>query len=511
MAVDSQLNKNRIVKNSIYLYVRMLFTMWLNLFATRLVLQNLGVEDYGVYGIVGSIVSFATVITGGIIDSIQRFITFEIGKNGDVSKIFSSSINVAFLLVSFIVIILEIAGLWFLDNKLEIPTESREAAFWVFQISIITCAVNLVSTPYNALIIAFEKMNIFAYISILQVVLSFLAAYFISYFDCNRLVLYSIFLFLGVLVIRLIYQLYCMRFLPAIKYQFVIDKKIIASIIEYAGFNSINSVLYLIYAQGLAFLLNMTFGVAVNAVYNIGSQVRSSCMSFCQNILRALSPQIVKTYANGEYSNYNKLVNTGAKIEVVLILLIVVPLFSKIDYVLQLWLKDVPEYTSEFVQCFLATSIFYAFMGPVKAAILATTNIKRFLIIPDIINILSIPVCYFIAKQGLSPVYVIINIAFFEIITNIVRCIVAAKDTCLSSKDMMFASVRCILVVTFVLMLSYVTGGYFCNTIIGLLLQIFVDAIIIIGLSYVFICNRFERQLLHNTVFTIKHKIRKHE
>lgn len=510
MAINSQLNKNRILKNSVYLYLRMLFTMWLNLYATKVVLQNLGVEDYGVYGIVGSIVSFATVITSGVTDSIQRFITFEIGKRGNISKIFSSSINVAFSLASFIILVLEIVGLWLLNNKLNIPEQSMNAAFWVFQISILTCAINLISTPYNALVVAFEKMDVFAYISVVQVIFTFLAAYLISFFNSDRLILYSIFLFAGVVAIRLMYQIYCIKHLPSIKYSFFIDKKTITTIIQYAGINTVNSVLYIIYAQGLAIMLNMTFGVAINAVYNIASQVRSSCMSFCQNVLRALSPQIVKTYANGEYSNYNKLVNTGTKVEVVLIVLIVVPLYAKMNYLLALWLTDVPDYTAEFVKCFLATSLFYAFMGPVKTAILATTNIKKFLILPDLINILSLPFCYFVANAGYSPTYVVIIIAIAEILTNTIRCIIAAKDTCLSSSDMLSSSIRCVLLVVIVMVVAYESRNLFGNTLINLAMLIVYNAVITLVLSYFIICNRKERAIIHNTVLVIKNRLIHH-
>jgi O-antigen/teichoic acid export membrane protein len=207
--MSDNFNKNRIIKNSLLLYVRMLFTMWINLYATRLVLQNLGVEDMGVYGVVGSIVSIFSVFTGGITGAVQRFITFEAGlKEGNVNKVFCSSLNVIFILAGILLVVLESAGLWFFYNKINIPEASREAAFWVFQFSILTCLINLLSIPYNALIIAHEKMNAFAGISIIQVILNCASAYLISFFD-SRLLLYALFMAIASLFVQATYFIYC--------------------------------------------------------------------------------------------------------------------------------------------------------------------------------------------------------------------------------------------------------------------------------------------------------------
>lgn len=202
-------NKNRIVKNSILLYVRMLFTMWLNLWTTRLVLANLGVEDMGVYGVVGSIVGLVGIFTGGITNAVQRFITFEAGKQeGQVNLVFCSSLNIIFVLSALVFLLLEIGGVYMLYHGVKIPASSFSAAFWVLQLSIGTCIVNLISVPYNALVIAHEKMDAFAMISILQVVLNFVAAYCLSLLD-NRLLVYGILVAVISVLIRVIYQVYC--------------------------------------------------------------------------------------------------------------------------------------------------------------------------------------------------------------------------------------------------------------------------------------------------------------
>lgn len=205
-------NKNRLAKNTILLYVRMLFTMWLNLYTTRLTLANLGVEDMGVYGVVGSVVSMFAVFSGGIGNAVQRFLTYEIGREGgDPNRVFCSCLNVIFILSFVIFILLEVGGVWFLNNKVNIPDESMEAAKWVFQLSVLTCMINLISIPYNSLIVAHEKMDAFAVISILQVVLTCASAYCLSYFTDGRLLIYAILMAFISILIRIIYQIYCHR------------------------------------------------------------------------------------------------------------------------------------------------------------------------------------------------------------------------------------------------------------------------------------------------------------
>ena len=313
--MSDNFNKNRIIKNSLLLYVRMLFTMWINLYATRLVLQNLGVEDMGVYGVVGSIVSIFSVFTGGITSAVQRFITFETGlKEGNVNKVFCSSLNVIFILAGILLIILESIGLWFFYTKINIPEASKNAAFWVFQFSILTCLINLVSIPYNALIIAKEKMNAFAFISIIQVILNCMAAYFISLLN-DRLLWYALFMLLASFIVRLSYQVYCRIHFPESHYQRGIDKVLLKEIGKYTGVSTTSGVLQMISGQGLTLVINWTSGVALNAVYNIALQLKNSILSFAMNLFKAIAPQITKTYANGEMEHYKTLVYTGSKLD----------------------------------------------------------------------------------------------------------------------------------------------------------------------------------------------------
>ena len=244
-------NKNRLAKNTMLLYVRMLFTMWLNLYTTRLTLTNLGVEDMGVYGVVGSIVGMFAVFSSGITTAVQRFLTYEIGRSdGNPNRVFCTCLNVIFGLSFIMLILLEIGGAWFMNNKVNIPVGSMEAAQWVFQLSVWTCLVNLVSIPYNALIIAHEKMDAFAAISILQVILTCVSAYCLSYFADNRLFIYALFMTAISIFIRAIYQIYCHHKFAEAHYHMIIDKEQICKIGNFAGVSTVSGILQVLSSQG---------------------------------------------------------------------------------------------------------------------------------------------------------------------------------------------------------------------------------------------------------------------
>lgn len=350
--MSENFSKERILKNSLLLYVRMLFTMWLNLYATRLTLANLGIEDMGVYGVIGSIVSLFTVFTGGITSAVQRFITFELGlKDGQPNKVFCSSLNVIFMLSALMLVLLEVCGLWMLNNKINIPEASRDAAFWVFQLSVLTCIVTTISIPYRALIIANEKMDAFALLSIVEVVLNFFAAYCLIWFSDNRLLIYAILLAAASIFTRLIFQVYCHKKFAEAEYHWEVDWDMVKKIGSFTGTSTLSGGLQIIASQSIIFVINHTFGVAINAVYTIAMQLKNSFLSFALNIQRAIAPQITKTYANNKMDTHRKLVYGGSKLQAFFIYAIMMPFLFRTEYIMQLWLGEVPQYAVVFSQC----------------------------------------------------------------------------------------------------------------------------------------------------------------
>lgn len=435
--MPESLNKRLVVKNSALLYVRMLFTMWINLYATRLTLQNLGVEDMGVYGVVGSIVSLTGVLASGTTNAVQRFLTFELGrKDGEPNAVFCTSLNFVFLLSGLTLLVLEVGGLVMLYHKVKIPPESMNAAFWVFQFSVFTCLVNLISIPYNALIIAHERMSAFAGISILQVILNCAAAYSISFFADGRLVWYGGFMAGIGLLVRIVYQVYCHRNFSESRYHFALRKDLLKDLGKFAGVSTFSGVLQVVTAEGLVLVINLTFGAALNAVYVIALQLKNSILSFAMNVYKAISPQITKTYASGEIEHHKALVYTGSKMAVYMLYLIFFPFLFQTAYIMHLWLGKVPPYTVEFAQAMAFVSLTYAAFEPIRSAVLATNRITRFMLVPDSFYLLVLPLGYFVAKLGNNPVFLIVTIVAFDMLTCIVRVCYAVKYTVLTLRDL---------------------------------------------------------------------------
>ncbi len=486
--MSENFSKERILKNSLLLYVRMLFTMWLNLYATRLTLANLGIEDMGVYGVIGSIVSLFTVFTGGITSAVQRFITFELGlKDGQPNKVFCSSLNVIFMLSALMLVLLEVCGLWMLNNKINIPESSRDAAFWVFQLSVLTCIVNTISIPYNALIIAHEKMNAFAIISIAQVVLNFLAAYCLSVFESNRLLIYAVLLAVASIFIRSVYQIYCHRKFEEAYYKFEIDWGKIKQIGVFTSVSTVSGGLQIIASQGIVFVINIVFGVTINAVYSIALQLKNSILSFALNVQRAISPQITKTYANKEYDIYKKLVYSGSKLETYLIYLIIIPFLYRTNKILAIWLNEVPEHMVIYAQCFVFISLMYATTGPLQTAVYATNRITRYLIVPDCISIAVLPIGYIVGKYTDSPGLLALVIVVINFIVCAMKMYYAHKATRFAIISMLTQIILpCLLVGISSLFCCYVLSFLVGNSIIDILI-LYVMNSLVLGLLIIWI------------------------
>lgn len=510
--MSDNFNKNRIIKNSLLLYVRMLFTMWINLYATRLVLQNLGVEDMGVYGVVGSIVSIFSVFTGGITSAVQRFITFEAGlKEGNVNKVFCSSLNVIFILAGILLVVLESAGLWFFYNKINIPEASREAAFWVFQFSILTCLINLISIPYNALIIAREKMNAFAGISIIQVILNCASAYLISFFD-SRLLLYALFMAIGSLFVQATYFIYCRTHFSESKYQYGIDKALLKEIGKYTGVSTTSGILQMISGQGITLVINWTSGVALNAVYNIALQLKNSILSFAMNLFKAIAPQITKTYANGELEHYKKLVYTGSKLEIFLIYFIMIPFLFRTEYIMKLWLgSSLPPYTVEFAQCIVFISLLYAAFEPIRTAILATNKIRNFMLIPESFYLLVLPVSYWSYHISQNAIWLIVSIVGMDILTASLRVLLASKVSVLKIKEI----IKLIIFPTSSVAVISCIGCYFLdfichNNIEGLCSLFILNSLLLTVIIYIVGLSKSERKTINGSIAILLTKYKKH-
>ena len=399
-------NNKRIAKNTLLLYVRMLFTMAVSLFTSRVILNTLGVEDYGINNVVGGIVTMFSVLSGSLSSSISRFITFELGK-GNIERlktIFSTGVNIQLGMSVLIIIIAEAVGIWFLNAKMNIPADRMVAANWVFQCAILTFVLNLLSVPYNAAIIAHEKMSAFAYISVVEVTLKLIIVYMLTISPFDRLKTYAVLLLFVGAVIRFIYGYYCKRHFEECTYHFVFDKPVLKEMTGFAGWNFLGNGAYMLNTQGVNILMNLYFGVAVNAARGIATQVDAALKQFVNNFTTAVNPQITKSYAQGDLAYMHKLVCRSAKFSAFLMMFFAVPIILETNTILTIWLKTVPDYAVIFLQWIIISS----FMDTVLAnslvtSMFATGKIKRYQIIVTTVGCLVFPLSWIAFKLGFEP------------------------------------------------------------------------------------------------------------
>lgn len=404
--LDTSANNKRIAKNTLMLYIRMLFTMAVSLFTSRVVLNTLGVEDYGIQNVVGGVVAMFSVLSGSMSSSISRFITFELGR-GEIDRlktVFSTGVNIQIGMSLLVIVVAEAVGVWFLNCEMNIPVERMVAANWVFQCSILTFVLNLLSVPYNATIIAHEKMSAFAYISVIEVTLKLIIVYMLTISPFDRLITYSVLLLCVGAIIRFIYGYYCRRHFEECTYHFVYDKAILKSMTSFAGWNFLGNGSYMLNTQGVNILMNMYFGVAVNAARGVATQVDAALKQFVNNFTTAVNPQITKSYVQGDLVNMHKLVCRSAKFSAFLMIFFAVPIILETDTILSLWLKNPPAYASIFLKWIIISS----FMDTVLAnslvtSMFATGNIKRYQIIVTTVGCLVFPLSWLAFQLGFEP------------------------------------------------------------------------------------------------------------
>lgn len=419
----TQVNNKRIAKNTLLLYVRMLFIMGVSLYTSRVVLHTLGVEDFGTFGVVGSIVTMFTFINAAMVTATQRYLTFEIGRGNhqQLQKVFSSSLQIHFVIALIIVFLGETVGLWFLYNKLEIPEVRLDAAFWVFQCSIAACVTTIMTTPYKANIIAREEMSAFAYISVVEVVLKLAIVYFLSVLPLDKLIMYAVLILLVHVFVALTYAFYCKRHYTEATYKHAFDGLLLREMASFAGWSFWGNLAYIMNTQGVNILLNTFFGLVVNAAREFAVQIQTAVQQFVGNFQMALNPQITKTYAADELQQMHTLMYRSSRFSFFLLYLLALPVIIESPYILALWLKEVPENTAIFTRLMLMVSLISATAGSCVVANQATGRVKQYQAIVGGILLLSLPLSYLALRFG-APAYVVFVVAIFiEILAQAAR------------------------------------------------------------------------------------------
>lgn len=426
----SKVDNKRIAKNTLFLYFRMFLLMAINLYASRLVLKLLGVEDYGIYNIVGGVVNMFTFMGGAMTAATQRYLNFYLGKDDkyNLRRVFNASIRIHIVAALFVVVLCETVGLWFLYNKMVIPSERLDAAFWTFQCSIIATAFVVLSYPYNAAIIAREKMSTFAYISIYEAAMKLLIIYLLYVTSSDRLVVYAIFYMCVQLSVTSINRLYCHRKFDETKFMWHgIEWKTIKDLVSFSGWNFLGNISAVLLLQGTNILLNLFFGPIVNAAKGISVQVQHVVNQFFVNFQTAQNPQIVKTYAAGELDDMHKLIFRSTRISYYLALIVIIPIIFKIDSILELWLEEVPDYTNTFVIYTLLFSLIQTLAMPVHMGCMATGNVKKLMSCTSAVFFLVIPLGFLSLKYSHNPVSVFQLMLVLYILAQIVRVIITAR------------------------------------------------------------------------------------
>ncbi|MBM6993136.1 MAG: lipopolysaccharide biosynthesis protein, partial [Prevotella sp.] len=365
MAQSAAQNNKRILKNTMFLYIRMFVIMIVSLFTSRVVLQVLGTSDYGTYNIIGGVVVLFSFINGALTSATQRYLNFYIGKNDPqgTQNVFSMSMNIYILLSVIFLVLAETIGLWFVDTQLNIPPERMNAALWVYQFTVFTFMLNLTRIPYNASLIAYEKMDFYAYLSLLDVILKLVIVYLLYISPVDKLIFYGFLLMMVNVVDNVAYRVYCHKKFQTCHYQRKWDRSMAKELFGFSGWSLFGNLANVGAQQGLNILVNIFYGVTLSAALGIANQVSSYIVQFFTNFQTAFNPQIVKYYASGEITKFFKLIFRASKLSYYLMLLISFPFMLKINGILNLWLVDVPQYTAIFCQLILVFYLLEALAG----------------------------------------------------------------------------------------------------------------------------------------------------
>jgi O-antigen/teichoic acid export membrane protein len=414
-------NNKRIAKNTTLLYLRMILTMLVSLFTVRVVLDTLGVVDYGIFNVVGGIVTMLSFLSGTMASASQRFLAFEIGRNDDfrLKKTFSTTVIIYGIIAFFIFIIAETIGLWFLNNKMIIPTERFEAARWVYHFSVFSFITTVMTIPYQAVIIAREKMKVYALMSIIEVSLKLLIVYLLVLFSFDKLKLYAFLLFGSTTIITFIYRFYCKRSFQEANFKFHKDKLMFNEILNYAGWNMIGAVANILRSSGVNILLNMFYGPVINASRGLAFQISSAINAFIINFYVAVRPQITKAYSSGDFKYFKTLVFQSSKFSYFFLLFLTMPLIIEIEFILEIWLKEFPPNVILFTRLMIIGLMIETMNNQLVAALQAAGKIKLYQTVVSSILISILPISYLFFYLGFPP-----EVTFYVSIAVIIVCFV---------------------------------------------------------------------------------------
>lgn len=497
--VDNQ----RVAKNTVILYIRTIFVMIISLYTSRIILKALGVGDFGIYQVVGGLVSIFSLISSSLSAAISRYITYEIGS-GDherLKAIFNTSVKIQYLLALIVLIVGEIISIWFIENEMKIPVDKISAARWVLQFSIITFCANIITVPYNACIIAHERMSAFAYLSILEVILKLIVAFMILSITSDRLIFYAGSVALISIVLRLIYYRYCKSKFVECREHGKFDISLFKEMLGFSGWNFLSGSPAILNTQGVTMLINVYFGLAFNTARGLASQVEAAVMQFVGNFTMAINPQITKSYASKQLDDMYILVCRGAKFSSFAMFIMMIPLILEIRPILSLWLGDYPSYTADFARLALIMGFLDCMGSSGYTACMATGKLKKYSLIIAPIGICEFIFSWIAFKCGAPAISTYLIYIVVKLITNIARMFLMKEMIGLSI--MMYVK-KVYIPVTYVLLLSFASSWLiYCNskdTFWGISLTILLSVVLTFFFSYFVGMSNNEKHFIYNSI-----------
>lgn len=497
--MGDKISNSQIAKNTLFLYMRMIVSIMVNLYTVRVLWKILGVDDYGIYNVVGGIVLMFAFLNNAMVASSQRFISFELGK-GDkqrLQKTFSVSIAVHMALAVIIVILAETVGIWFLNSKLNIPENRMIAANCVYQCSVISFVFTIISVPYNACIVAHEHMRVYGYFGILDVVLKLVIVLVIATLPFDKLISYAVLILVVSACMRLIYGFYCRHNFEECRFKRIYDRHLMKEMFSFAGWSFIGNMGFSVRDQGINIILNIFFNVAVNAAKGIANQVGGVINGFASNFTMAVNPQITKRYAAGDINMMLRLLFNGCKYALLLMSIVVIPLIISAETILRLWLGEVAPYTVGFLQLVLLMSLIDCVVSPITTSLQAIGKIKKFQIIISIIMVSNIPVAWLWLLFAANPFVVMFVCMLMSVMALIARLMLLHEQIPFSyirflktvyAKTLPFFVVASIIVW---FLYQIISKNLFGMTVYGLS-----SVVLIVGMMFVLVLNRKERGIV---------------
>lgn len=507
-----QENTKRIAKNTLMLYVRMLFGMLVSLYTSRVILQTLGVENYGICNVVGGVVSMLSFFNSSMATSTQRFLNYEMGKGNQLKlkEIFSNAINTHVIIGIFVVLILETVGLWFVYNKLNIPSHQFHAAIWVYHCSVLSFFLSIISTPYGAAIVANERMGIYAYFSILEIVLKLLIVYLLIALPYNKLIVYSSLQLCITVIMRVVNNVYCVKNFKECSYSYIFNKKLVVKMFTFSGWMLFGCISDLLSKQGVNILINIFFGPVFNASRAIALQVQGAVGAFSYNFLFAVRPQIIKSYSSGNFDYMYKLVFSSSKMSFYLMLICIAPVFICTEYIMNLWLGMIPEYSVLFTRFVLFELLIASAYEPIAQINQASGKIKNYQLTISVLFFLIFVVTYIFYKLDFPVYYSFLISLVFAVIGLFARIMVLKKINSFPATTYLYKVILPlfpVIIITILpsLWISYLLPNNFKSLVLVVVL-VFVCAlpsIWFIGL------NKVEKQFITNKIKNLLIKIRR--